>query len=95
MRLIDADAAIEAFGLSEKTRKYGGDHSGYDTMMLYEIQDVLDNLPTFQPPTGRWEKRGTLIRCSKCKRSAWSLVFEDLVRSFKFCPNCGARMVTE
>lgn len=41
--------ALEAFGLSEKTRKYGGDHSGYDTMMMYEIQDTIENLPPIQP----------------------------------------------
>lgn len=48
--------AIDAFGLSEKTRKYGGDHSGYDTRMLYEIQDVLEGLPSAQPErkTGEW-----------------------------------------
>ena len=44
--LISRDDAIKAFGLSEKTRKYGGDHSGYATMMKYEIQDVLENLPS-------------------------------------------------
>lgn len=44
--LISRQDAIDAFGLSEKTRKYGGDHSGYDTMMLYEIQDVLESLPS-------------------------------------------------
>ena len=44
--LIKRQDAIDAFGLSEKTRKYGGDHSGYDTMMLYEIQDVLESLPS-------------------------------------------------
>lgn len=44
--LISREDAIEAFGLSEKTRKYGGDHSGYDTMLKYEIQDVLENLPS-------------------------------------------------
>lgn len=42
---ISRQAAMDAFGLSEKTRKYGGDHSGYDTMMLYEIQDILEDLP--------------------------------------------------
>ena len=36
--------AVDAFGLSEKTRKYGGDHSGYDTRMLYEIQDTIESL---------------------------------------------------
>lgn len=45
--------AIDAFGLSEKTRKYDGDHSGYDTRMLYEIQDVLEGLPPAQPEQ-RW-----------------------------------------
>ena len=44
--LISREDAIEAFDLSEKTRKYGGDHSGYDTMLKYEIQDVLENLPS-------------------------------------------------
>lgn len=39
--LISRQAAIEAFGLSDKTRKFGGDHSGYETMMLYEIQDTI------------------------------------------------------
>ena len=42
-RLIDADKLLKAFGLSEKTRKYGGDHSGYDTRMLYEIQDTIED----------------------------------------------------
>lgn len=44
-KLISLNAALDAFGLSEKTRKYGGDHSGYDTMMLYEIQNTLEDLP--------------------------------------------------
>ena len=56
--LISRQAAIYAFGLSEKTRKYGGDHSGYDTRMLYEIQDVLEGLPSAQPE---------IIRCKDCK----------------------------
>jgi len=41
--------ALDAFGLSEKTRKYGGDHSGYDPMMLYEIQNILEELPSVNP----------------------------------------------
>lgn len=47
--VISRQQALEAFGLSEKTRKYGGDHSGYDTIMLYEVQDILENLPSVQP----------------------------------------------
>lgn len=45
---VSRKTALDAFGLSEKTRKYGGDHSGYDTRMLYEIQDTLENLPAVQ-----------------------------------------------
>ncbi len=91
MRLIDADAAAEVFGLSEKTRKYGGDHSGYNTMMLYEIQDVLDNLPTIeQPQTGHWivtDEAGH-AKCSKCGASM-DLGGGDY---HNYCSNCGARM---
>ena len=56
--LIERQAAIDAFGLSERTRKYGGDHSGYDTRMLYEIQDILEGLPPAEPE---------IIRCRDCK----------------------------
>ena len=45
---VSRKTALDAFGLSEKTRKYGGDHSGYDTRMLYEIQDTLESLPAVQ-----------------------------------------------
>ena len=48
-KLISLNAALDAFGLSEKTRKYGGDHSGYDTRMLYEIQNTLESLPDAGP----------------------------------------------
>jgi len=53
MGLINLQDALDAFGLSEKTRKYGGDHSGYDTIMLYEIQDILEGLPSAEPEQ-RW-----------------------------------------
>ena len=50
--------ALDAFGLSEKTRKYGGDHSGYDTRMLYEIQDTIESLePADVAP---------VVRCDDC-----------------------------
>ena len=55
---VSRKTALDAFGLSEKTRKYGGDHSGYDTRMLYEIQDTLEDLPAAQPE---------IIRCKDCE----------------------------
>lgn len=56
-KLISLNAALDTFGLSEKTRKYGGDHSGYDTLMLYEVQDALEALPDAGPA---W------IPCTEC-----------------------------
>ena len=74
--LISRQAAIDAFGLSEKTRKYGGDHSGYGTMMLYEIQDTLKSLPSAQPE---------IIRCKDCREfRRWidtDITFCDLTES--------------
>lgn len=97
---ISRQAVLDAFNLSEKTRKYGGDHSGYDTMMLYEIQDVIEALPSVQPirPKGEWKKtpravmgEGYMWYCNKCEFE----VYQDSSRPYpseKFCPHCGADM---
>jgi hypothetical protein len=50
--IISRAEALNTFGLSEKTRKYGGDHSGYDTIMLYEVQDALEALPSAEAMQG-------------------------------------------
>lgn len=100
---ISRQAALDAFGLSEKTRKYGGDHSGYDTVMKYEIQDIIEDLPSVTPQqkTGRWIKtpeavmgEGYMWYCNKCKHR----VYQDSSRPYpseKFCPKCGANMEVE
>lgn len=89
--LISRKVAIDAFGLSEKTRKYGGDHSGYDTRMLYEIQDTLESLPSVQPEHGHWIGKPiagySTVRCSKCG----NVLLENDGR-FPYCPHCGAKM---
>ena len=59
--------ALDAFGLSEKTRKYGGDHSGYDTRMLYEIHDALTGSPA--------EDVVQVVRCKDCKHHAYDEIF--------------------
>lgn len=56
---VNRQVVLDAFGLSDKTQKYGGDHSGYDTRMLYEIQDTLENIPS--------EDVVRVIRCRECK----------------------------
>ena len=53
-RLIDADKLLNAFGLSENTRKYSGDGSGYNTLMLYEIQDTIEDAAEVEAITVGW-----------------------------------------
>ena len=42
---IDRQVALDALGVTKNATKYGGDHSGYDTRMLYEIHDALTGIP--------------------------------------------------
>ena len=89
-------AALEAFGLSESTRKYGGDHSGYDTMMMYEIQDVIEGLPsvTPRPKTGHWIRTDIdKMKCSEC--GVIHFIAQYPTGKIDWCPNCGAKMEEE
>ena len=58
MRLIDADALMENYGLKDAT-KYGNkdaeqqEHS-YSTLMLYEIADIIEDAPTVEAKPVEW-----------------------------------------
>ena len=90
---------LNAFGLSEKSRKYNGDHSGYDTRMLYEIQDVIEEAPTVYPKQepvvhARWmsvpHKKDRI--CSRCEKDE-PYKFADIEADvYDYCPHCGAIM---
>lgn len=49
--------------------------------------------------TGKWTEivryglssQRAICECSVCNKNAW--VYDDIKRRFKYCPNCGARMV--
>lgn len=47
--LVKRDDVFEALGITDKSTKYGGDHSGYNTLMLYEIKGAIDSIPTAEP----------------------------------------------
>lgn len=94
--LISRQALLDDLGISEKTRKWGGDHSGYDTMMLYEIQDVIESQASVtlqEPKTGHWilDETDNSITCDKCGCLIWA---NDISNGEAYyCPNCGCRMV--
>ena len=95
---IQKQDALDAFGLSKKTRKYGGDHSGYDTRMLYEIQDTIESLKpadVVQVVHGKWIEEwwhGEKTRkCSVCNLTQTVNTYKGEVK-FKYCPYCGAKM---
>ena len=83
MRYIDADE------LKNFIFRYG-DHATVDDCIKWieqtETADVRENVK------GEWIVKKDIINCSVCKRCSWSKSYEDLVRSFNFCPNCGADM---
>ena len=57
---------------------------------LLNVMCWLNELPSAEPKHGKWipvEKYG-LHKCSECKHEYRI----EPVESFKFCPNCGARM---
>lgn len=83
MRPIDADALIE-----EYDRVHVGPPGG--------ARKLIEDAPTIKPERkkGKWIKVNgkTAINCSACYHCSWSLSFEDTVKRFNFCPNCGADM---
>lgn len=57
---ISRQAALDALGVTKNATKYGGDHSGYDTRMLYEIHDALTGIPAADVVPYSIELDGTL-----------------------------------
>lgn len=63
--------------------------SGEMILATVPTADVRENV------RGEWIVKKDIINCSVCKRCSWSKSYEDLVRSFNFCPNCGADMMSK
>ena len=91
--LIKRDDVFKALGITDKSTKYGGDHSGYNTLMLYEIMDAIDSIPTAEPKMGRnvKEEWNSLFECSVCGWECGDTYMCDTA-TFNYCPNCGAKM---
>ena len=95
MRLIDADA------IKYYTERQCFGHGDYGDVMRAYKKDI-DKMPTIDPetlrPTGRWDEEdesfayyGRLVRCSECG----VLLETHKKQYFKYCYNCGAKMMEE
>lgn len=103
MRLIDADALIKNNGLESAT-KYGNKSAeqlnrSYSTMMLYEIEDMIDCAPTVDAEPvkhGRWIDDHDFAICSLCDRIIYDAYYEFRDKNdasfHNYCPYCGAKM---
>lgn len=107
MRLIDADALMENYGLKDAT-KYGNkdaeqqEHS-YSTLMLYEIADIIEDAPTVEAKPvvyGEWKRVGSgslydTYECTNCHRQPkWDCLGDNhwRIAFTDICPYCGAIM---
>lgn len=95
MRTIDADALItqERKNYCTPCKARGDDHGG-SSCVLCSYGDIIDTVDSWASihtanKTAYWEKVLFMSekRCSNCG------MMERGLRRWKFCPNCGARIV--
>lgn len=83
-RLIDTEKLEEykTSGILELTEWQQGWNEALDT--------VINEVPTVVKH-GHWVDEIGMILCSECGDS-WGTEMEEMIRSFNYCPNCGAKM---
>lgn len=104
-RLIDADALLENYDLKNADK---GGWIGYETLMKYEVLDMIVDAPTVDAVPvvrGEWmtfdDRIGNAIGvcCSVCGIQSviekHMLLGNSEVVFNNFCPNCGADMRKE
>lgn len=81
---------IDAYELTRQIERMK-DVNRDDVIALIARQKPVDAEPVRH---GRWIDASGMILCSECGDS-WGTETEEMVRSFNYCPNCGAKMDVE
>ena len=94
MDLIDREQAIDALDeLCDRVCQYSKEQQAVmcGACPLGSAFDVVDNMPSAEK-TGKWLStwHKDEVVCSNC-RKYWILATD--IYDYKYCPNCGARMV--
>lgn len=98
--MIYLDDAIDAIEMLLEQSEDDEHDTTWNNAIRGAINAVKHHTKSAQPERkkGKWilVNGKTSVNCSYCYHCSWSLSFEDTVRQFNFCPNCGAKMeVTE
>ena len=54
-----------------------------------EVKEILEELPTAEPKSGKWVLTADGYRCTRCNHKAQTTGLP------MYCPNCGAKMEGE
>ena len=90
MRLIDADAFLE------EARNRIDMQDVYLPIHIKEL--VIDEMSTIEAEPvrhGKWIWEEQVYNCSVCSHKAYGNILECMDGTYKYCPNCGARMEIE
>lgn len=96
---ISRQAAIDALMVRDKELRninwYDKPFAEGECKGIDYALEIVNALPSAQPERkrGEWVVDDEFIDCSVCRREKWSRIpYGDLVRRFRYCPNCGAEM---
>ena len=96
MRTIDADALKDRL----QALSYDDWNQGVSTTWANayaECADMVEDMPTIdpEPKKGKWIKHAIGhehtpwgFDCSEC--GEWFVVGEEVIKKYKYCPNCGS-----
>lgn len=65
-----------------------------DTPVYHDVMSTIDEMPTVEPKHGYWINKGLEpTRCSVCGIKVDAINgIPWAIKSFKYCPYCGAKM---